>query len=105
MLGAPELDAGLLMGSQQSGAEGQNPLPRPAAHAAGGMQPRVQLAFWAASAHCRVVFELLVNQHPQVLLLRAAPNPFSAQPVFMPVCLTAFSSFILPLSFKDPESF
>jgi len=27
--------------------------------------------------------ELLVNQHPQVLLLRAALNPSSAQPVFV----------------------
>jgi len=27
--------------------------------------------------------ELAVNQHPQVLLLRAALNPFSAQPVFV----------------------
>ncbi|KAK4824932.1 hypothetical protein QYF61_021552 [Mycteria americana] len=27
--------------------------------------------------------ELLINQHPQVLLLRAALNPFSAQPVFV----------------------
>ncbi|KAK4825967.1 hypothetical protein QYF61_003536 [Mycteria americana] len=27
--------------------------------------------------------ELLINQHPQVLLLRAAVNPFSTQPVFV----------------------
>jgi len=33
MLGAPELDAGLQVGSHQSGAEGQNPLPQPAGHA------------------------------------------------------------------------
>jgi len=32
--GAPELDAGLQVGSQQRGAEEQNPLPRPAGHAA-----------------------------------------------------------------------
>jgi len=36
VLRAPELDAGLQVGSQQSGAEGQNPLPRPAGHAASG---------------------------------------------------------------------
>jgi len=35
VLRAPELGAGLPGGSQQSGAEGQNPLPGPAAHAAG----------------------------------------------------------------------
>jgi len=34
VLRAPELDAGLQMGSHQSGVEGQNPLPRPAGHAA-----------------------------------------------------------------------
>jgi len=33
VLRAPELDAGLQVGSPQSGAEGQNPLPRPAGHA------------------------------------------------------------------------
>ena len=32
MLGAPELDAGLQVGSHQSSVEGQNPLPRPAGH-------------------------------------------------------------------------
>lgn len=36
MLGAPELDAALQVGSHQGGAEGENPLPWPAAH----MQPR-----------------------------------------------------------------
>jgi len=30
MLGAPELDAGLQVGSDKSGVNGQNPLPRPA---------------------------------------------------------------------------
>ena len=34
MLGAPELDAGLQVGSHESGVKGQNPLPRPAGHAA-----------------------------------------------------------------------
>ena len=34
MLGAPELDAGLQVGSQERGVKGQNPLPRPAGHAA-----------------------------------------------------------------------
>jgi len=31
---SPELDTGLQVGSHQSGVEGQNPLPRPAGHAA-----------------------------------------------------------------------
>jgi len=34
VLGAPELDAGLQVESQKSRAEGQNPLPRSAGHAA-----------------------------------------------------------------------
>ncbi|KAK4818497.1 hypothetical protein QYF61_014227 [Mycteria americana] len=34
---------------------------------------------WTLPGHV----ELLINQHPQVLLLRAALNPFSAQPVFV----------------------
>jgi len=32
VLRAPELDTGLLVGSYQSGAEGQNPLPQSADH-------------------------------------------------------------------------
>jgi len=46
-----------------------------------GIQPRIRLTFWAVTTlpgHD----ELLINQHPQVFLLRAALNPFSAQPVF-----------------------
>jgi len=34
MLGAPELDAGLQVGSQENGVKGQNPLARTAGHAA-----------------------------------------------------------------------
>jgi len=34
VLGAPELDAGLQVGSHQSRAEGQSHLPQPAGHAA-----------------------------------------------------------------------
>ena len=34
MLGAPELDAGLQAGSDESAVKGQNPLPGPAGHAA-----------------------------------------------------------------------
>jgi len=41
-------------GSQQSGAEGQNPPPHPVPTLL-GMQPRARLACWAASAHCWVM--------------------------------------------------
>jgi len=68
------------VGSHQSRVEGQNPLPRPAGHA----------AFDAAqdTVHflgCKCTFlghaEHLINQHPQVFLNRAALNPFIPQPV------------------------
>ncbi|KAK4827673.1 hypothetical protein QYF61_020484 [Mycteria americana] len=42
--------------------------------------------------------ELLINQHPQVLLLRAALNPFSAHPVFvLGVALTHVQDLALGL--------
>jgi len=65
------------VGSHQSGAEGQNPLPHPAGDAAQGMV--------GLGCECTLLghLEFLVNQHPQFLLLRAALNPFSAQPVFV----------------------
>jgi len=82
VLRAPELDAGLPEGSQQSGAEGQNPLRPPAAHAAlGAAQSRVALLGCQHTLPGHA--ELLINQHPQVLLLRAALNPFCTQPVFV----------------------
>ena len=69
------LHAELLVGPHESGVEGQNPLPHLAGHASSeAAQDMVGLL-----GHV----ELLINQHPQVLLLRAALNPFSAQPVFV----------------------
>ncbi|KAK4832903.1 hypothetical protein QYF61_026546 [Mycteria americana] len=48
------------------------------------MQPRIQLAFWAASAHCRVLLSFLSTNTPKSFSSgRAALNPFSAQPVFV----------------------
>ncbi|KAK4821962.1 hypothetical protein QYF61_004966 [Mycteria americana] len=82
MLGAPELDAALQVGSHKSGVEGQNHLPRPAGHApfdAG----QDTVGFLGCRRTLPGHVELLINQHPQVLLLRAALNPFSAQPVFV----------------------
>jgi len=44
------------------------------------MQPRIQLAFWATLvAHVK----FFIHQYPQVLLGRAALNPFIPQPVFV----------------------
>jgi len=81
-LRSPELDTGLQVGSHQSRAEGQNHLPQPAGHVSSdAAQDMVGLLGCKGTLLCHT--ELLVNQHPHVLLSRAALNPFSAQPVFV----------------------
>jgi len=45
------------------------------------MQPRPWLAFWAASCTSLGHTELLIPQHPHVLLLRTALHPCIPQPV------------------------
>ena len=83
VLRAPELDAGLPVGSHQSGAEGQNPLPQPAGHIAGdAAQGTVGLLGCEHTLLPHV--QVLLHQQPQVLLLRAALNPFIPQPVLIP---------------------
>ena len=79
LLRAPELDTVLQVGSQQREVEGQNHLSQPAGHAFDAAQDTVGLLDCERTLLGHV--ELLINQHPQVLLLRVALNPFSAQPV------------------------
>ncbi|TRZ15800.1 hypothetical protein HGM15179_011299 [Zosterops borbonicus] len=69
----------LRVGSHQSGVEGQNPFPQPAGHAT---FDAAQDAFGFLNNKCTLLahVELLMNQHTQILLLRAALNPFSTQP-------------------------
>jgi len=43
------------------------------------VQPRIQFAFWAASAHYWVILSFLLTRTPKSSH-RAALNPFSAQP-------------------------
>ena len=82
MLRAPELDAGIQVGSHQSGAEGLNPLPQPAAHAAGdAAQDMVGLLGYECTL--LVPVQLFIPQYPQVLLCRAALHPFIPQPVLI----------------------
>ena len=79
-------------GSHQSGAEGQNPLPLPAGHAAGdAAQGTVGLLGCQHTLPGHV--QLFIHQHPQVLLRTAVLTPFSSQPVFVlgiawPMCST-----------------
>jgi len=76
VLRAPELDKAFQVGSHQSGVEGQNHLPQPAGCAAGDTP-----GFLRCERTLPGHVELLANL--QVLLLRAALNPFSTQPVFV----------------------
>jgi len=71
VLGAPELDTGLQVGSHQSGAEGQNPFPHPAGHAAfDAAQGTVGFLGYERMLAAHV--QLFIHQYPQVLLDRAA---------------------------------
>jgi len=83
MLRAPELDAGLQVGSHQSGGEGQDHLSCPAGHAAfDAVQDMV--GFLGCKCTLTDHVELLIVKHPQVLLLRAAFSPFIPQLVLVP---------------------
>jgi len=101
VLRAPQLDAGLQVRSHQSGVEGQNHLLRPAEHTAfDAAQETVGLLGCKLTLPGHV--ELLINQQPQVLLLRATLNPFSAQSVFvLGIALTHVQD--LTLGFVEPH--
>ncbi|KAK4821667.1 hypothetical protein QYF61_027135 [Mycteria americana] len=59
-------------------------------------QPRISLAFWAASAHCWLMSSFFIHQYPQVFLGRAALNPLIPQPVLIPgVALTQVQDLAL----------
>jgi len=69
-------------GSHESRVKGQNPLPRPAGHAAlDAVQDTV--GFLGSQRTSPAHVELLTHRYPQVLLLRAALKPLSAQPVLV----------------------
>ncbi|KAK4815224.1 hypothetical protein QYF61_022871 [Mycteria americana] len=83
VLRTPVLDAVLQVGSHQSGVEGQDHLPRPAGHAAlDAAQGRV--GFLGFERTLPAHGQLFIHQDPQVLLHRAALNPFIPQPVLIP---------------------
>jgi len=76
MLGAPELDTGLQVGSDESRVKGQNPLPHPAGHAALDAAQDTG-GFLGCKRTLPVHVELRIHQYPQVLPLRAALEPLS----------------------------
>jgi len=74
-----QLDAVLQVGSHKIREEGQNHLPQPAGqNSLDATQRMIGLGCkHALPAHV----ESFINQHSQILLLRAALKPFSIQPV------------------------
>ncbi|KAK4810922.1 hypothetical protein QYF61_013330 [Mycteria americana] len=84
ILETPELDAVLQVGSHESGVEGQNHLPQPAGHAS---FDAAQDTIGFLGCECTSLAHVLLfihPYHPQVLLCRAALNPFIPQPVLIP---------------------
>ena len=74
VLGAPELDAGLQVGSHQHGAEGKNHLPQSAGHASCDAA-QAMVGFLGCKLTLLFHVHLFIHQHAQVLLLRAALIP------------------------------
>ncbi|KAK4821583.1 hypothetical protein QYF61_024442 [Mycteria americana] len=93
VLRAPELDAVLQVRSHQSRAEGQNPLPRPAGHAAFDAAQDM-VCFLGCKCTLLAHVQLFIHQYPQVLLCRAALNPFIPQPVLI--------LGVAPIQVQDP---
>jgi len=82
MLGAPELDAVLQVRSHKSGVKGQNHLPQSAGHTSlDAAQDTV--GFLGCKRTLPAHVELLIQQYPQVLLLRAALKSLSAKTVLV----------------------
>ena len=81
VLGAPELDTVLQVGSHENSVEGQNHLPQPPGHTSlDASQDMVGPLDCKRTLPAHV--EFFINQHSQILLLRAAPKqPFPTQPV------------------------
>ncbi|KAK4823668.1 hypothetical protein QYF61_005639 [Mycteria americana] len=82
VLRTPELDGVLQVGSHKSRVEGQNHLPRPAGHTSfDAAQDTVGFLGCERTLPAHVQF--VIHQYPQVLLCRAALNPFIPQPVLI----------------------
>lgn len=80
MLVAPEMNTALQMGCHEGKTEGENPFPCPAGHAAFDGAQGIA-GFLCCGFTLLSYVGLLIHQHPQFFLLRAAFNSFLAQPV------------------------
>ncbi|KAK4816043.1 hypothetical protein QYF61_011051 [Mycteria americana] len=83
VLRAPELDAVLQVGSHQSRGEGQDHLPQPTGHASFDAAQDM-VGFLGCKRTLLAHVQLFIHQYPQVLLHRAALNPFIPQLVLIP---------------------
>ncbi|NXJ29389.1 F120B protein, partial [Dicrurus megarhynchus] len=81
VLGTSELDTALQVGSHQSRADRENPLPHPAGHTALDAA-QAAVGFLGCERTLPAQVKLLIQPYPKALL-RAALNPFSIQPVFV----------------------
>jgi len=83
--------------SHQTGAEGQNSVPRPAGHTCFDAAEDT-VGFLGCEHTLMAHVQLFIHQYPQVLLSRPALNPFLPQPVLMPgVTLTLMQDLGLGL--------
>ena len=79
---APELYAVLQVGSHESMVEGEHHLPRPAGHAT-CYAAKDTIGFLGNKSTSPAHVPFVSYQYPQVLLCKAALNPFMAQPVLI----------------------
>ncbi|KAK4831745.1 hypothetical protein QYF61_018943 [Mycteria americana] len=96
-LGTPELNTVLQVGSHESGAEGQNHVPRPAGHTS-FEAAQDTIGFLGCEHTSPALTQFFIHQYLQVLLRRAALNPLIAQPVSMVgIALTQVQNLALGL--------
>ena len=105
VLRAPELNAGLQVGSPQSTVEQQNQLPRPAGHVA-FMQPRIELAFWSVSAHSWLMFSFSSTSTSKpflagLLASRSSPSLYWYQDLSWPMCRTLHLALLNLMEFTQ----
>jgi len=96
----PHLDAVLQVRPHQCRVAGQDHLPRPAGHAYFDAV-QVMIGFLGCEGTLLAHVQLLIHQYPQVLLSRAALNPFITQFVLV---VRVTSTQVQDLTFGFVES-